>query len=314
MRRRLIIIVAASAAAGYLMLGTGSAATFVAQQEAEDGDLSGNAVTISGTAANGASGDGAVRFQAPVSPPPAAPWTLQWQSDPARGLNNFEGVEDDRRDSHPGVTHIFALDTDFRFEMHVDDRDGPDRQRSEIYGIRRPDNSVVMMRRGETWRQIYDVFIPPTFTGTTNFTHINQIKFISLTDNRDMGTPGSPIATLTLVKKGDGSEVMRTVTHYPTPVAFNDIPLSTLRGKWIQVEMEYKYELAANGGYIRMAIRDGATTVTDRTKTDVDIWVEAGTGTNKFMRPKWGIYRSVESAGLQDTYMLMRNMRWYQKQ
>src|SRR5690242_6991798 len=60
----------------------------------------------------------------------AQSYALRWSADPATdGLNAFVGIEDDRSNSHPGVKHIFAESTQYRFVMHKQDRDGSDRQR-----------------------------------------------------------------------------------------------------------------------------------------------------------------------------------------
>lgn len=242
-------------------------------------------------------------------------WTLRWQDDISKGLGTFEGVEDDRFDLHPEATHIFAENGIYRFVMHLADRDQPDRQRQEVYGMRDASSNVIKMKQGETWKQVYEVFIPTTHDGTTGFNHINQVKQISLLNGRDANTPSSPIATLSLLKgTTSGNETMAMISHYPTPVAFNAIPLAPLQGKWIEIENEYKFDFADNGGYMRMVVRENGTVITDNTKTNVEMWTTEGTGNDNWMRPKWGIYRAISSTNLQDTYMEMRNMRWYQKQ
>jgi hypothetical protein len=62
-----------------------------------------------------------------------------------------------------------------------------------------------------------------------------------------------------------------------------------------------------NQGSARFILRDGGTTVVDRARNNIDIWL------GDSIRPKWGIYRSIRSAAADiiDTYILMRNYRAY---
>jgi hypothetical protein len=39
----------------------------------------------------------------------------------------------------------------------------------------------------------------------------------------------------------------------------------------------------------------------------VDLWRD-----KNYLRPKWGIYRSIESSGLQNTHQLIRNYQAHQ--
>ncbi|MCT9932546.1 hypothetical protein N5079_20305 [Planotetraspora sp. A-T 1434] len=43
--------------------------------------------------------------------------------------------------------------------------------------------------------------------------------------------------------------------------------------------------------------------------TAVDLWRD-----KNYLHPKWGICRSIESSGLQNTYQLIRNFQGYQLQ
>jgi hypothetical protein len=46
------------------------------------------------------------------------------------------------------------------------------------------------------------------------------------------------------------------------------------------------------------------TTVVDARADHIDLWWTA----EQYNRPKWGIYRSIRSSGLQETYLLLRNL------
>jgi hypothetical protein len=70
---------------------------------------------------------------------------MKWSPDPnskAEGLGAFEGVEDDRANSHPGVKHIYIEGPNCHFDMHTIYRDGSDRQRNEVKGMRTPNEGV----------------------------------------------------------------------------------------------------------------------------------------------------------------------------
>ena len=100
-------------------------------------------------------------------------WALKWSPDPksrTEGLGTFEGVEDDRANSHPGVKHIYIDGPNYRFDMHTIDRDGSDRQRNEVKGMRTTNDNNIIISKGETWRFTYSMFIPNTLNSTTNFT------------------------------------------------------------------------------------------------------------------------------------------------
>ncbi len=58
-----------------------------------------------------------------------------------------------------------------------------------------------------------------------------------------------------------------------------------------------------NDGHVRWTLKDGADTVLDVTKTNVDLFMADR------VRPKCGIYRSVrDRANLRECYLLIRNL------
>lgn len=247
-----------------------------------------------------------------IEPAPAE-WKLKWNPDARSkilGLGAFEGVEDDRTNSHPGVKHIYTDGPNYRFDMHVVDRDGSDRQRNEVKGMRIAGDKDIMIAKGQSWRYAYSMFIPRSLTATTAFTHVMQQKTVS-----DLGSSGGPIVTLSLhVHDGQPSLELRLQTSDGAfnPEEFNPIPLAPLQNKWIHVEFEFSFDDAPRGS-ARMIVRDGSEVVTDKTRTGIDLFRD-NEGAHPRVRPKWGIYRSIKSAGLQDTYLLVTNMKAYQKQ
>ena len=231
----------------------------------------------------------------------ASVWQLRWAPDAARdGLAAFETVEDDRADSHPaGRPHIKVQGGDFRFDMHMVDRDtSTDRQRHEVTGMRDPAGGPYLeWNLGETWRVTYSMFIPGSLRATTTFTHIMQTK--------QPGTGTSPI-TVTSLRRVSGRQ---TIEHkiFEPDILVGRTDLTPLQNKWIDVEYEIKI---GNGtaGSVRWVIRDAGTTIIDAKRTGVDTFLEDR------VRPKWGIYRSLgdTSGSLRDCYLLITNMRAYQ--
>jgi hypothetical protein len=221
---------------------------------------------------------------------------LMWNPSAARdGLGAFEGVEDDRSHSHPGVKHIYVQEDSYRWDMHLRDRDGSDRQRNEVKGMHAGGKDLSMLK-GETWRITYDMFIPDTLKGTSSFTHIFQLK-------QPNGSPGAGAPLVTISLQRDGSTEYIALRGFVSGVVVGRTPLAPLRNHWFTVDMTF---LVADKGQARFVVRDNGKTVIDAQK-GVDIWASTR------IRPKWGIYRSIsDKAQLKDTYLLMRNFQAYQ--
>lgn len=124
----------------------------------------------------------------------AASWQQKWApSASSAGLGAFETVEDDRADSHTsGQPHIFTSGNNWRFNMHMADRDtSTDRQRQEVTGLRNGSGSnYLKWTSGQTWRVTYSMYIPSSLKATTTFTHIMQMK--------QPGSGSSPIVVQSL--------------------------------------------------------------------------------------------------------------------
>ncbi|MFB4283957.1 MULTISPECIES: hypothetical protein [unclassified Nonomuraea] len=237
-------------------------------------------------------------LQAPAAS--AAAWTPRWSPNPADDTvaEAFEGIEDDRAGSHPGVTHIYVSGDAYRFDMHTQDRDGSDRQRNEVKGMRTGSgSSYLKILENETWRISYQLYIPTSLDATSSFTHIAQMK-----------TPGSgaPLYTMSLPISGGTPKI--NVRYWDEAEQTHEVGstnLNPIQGKWLSTTFEFK---AADSGYLRWTLKDGSTTLVDRRLDDTDLW----RGDDEYLRPKWGIYRSINSSGLQDTYLLIRNLQAHQ--
>jgi hypothetical protein len=233
---------------------------------------------------------------------PTAAWELKWQPPAGASVRDaFEGVEDDRAGSHPGVTHIYPYEGGFRTDIHYprDVDTSTDRQRNEVKGMRQ-DGTALKILEDETWRIQYQMYVPDTLDATTSFTHIMQIKVPDV---------AAPLFTMTLHQHDDGPKIeMRTSDDQDHMTEAGAADMSPVQNHWSDVSVEVK---ASNGGdaYVHWQVTTGGRTVADHRRTGLDMW----RGKN-YLRPKWGIYRSLNSDGLRTTYLLTRNFKAYQLQ
>jgi hypothetical protein len=229
----------------------------------------------------------------------AASWQQRWApSASSDGLRAFETIEDDRADSHTSAApHIFATGNNFRFNMHMVDRDtSTDRQRQEVTGMRNG-SSYLQWKQGETWRVTYSMYIPGSLKATTTFTHIMQMK--------QPGAGSSPIIVQSL-RRVSGAQTIE-LKVFEQDILVGRTSLDPLHNSWVDVDFQIKIGNGSSGT-VRWILKKGGTTLIDAQKTGVDTFLADR------VRPKWGIYRSLgdTSGSLQDTYMLLTNMRGYQ--
>ncbi len=229
--------------------------------------------------------------------------TPLWHPNPATdGLKAFEGVEADRAGLHPGRKYVYVEGDHYRADIYKDDRDttgGGDRQRTEFKGMV-AGGKELDMKDGETWHISYEMYIPSTLHGTSRFTHIFQIKTVS----PDAG----PWVTLDPSRSGS-TETLRARAYGTSGPDIASTNLSPLREKWITVEWTIKVGSSGTAGFVlRNGTGSGAPVVVQGTRTKVKIPANGDR-----VRPKWGIYRSIESASsdIIDTHLLFRNFQSY---
>ncbi len=172
----------------------------------------------------------------------------------------------------------------FEFYSHVaEDNDrciAFDRQRIEIKTYdKSPDNLIGTA--GEIITYKWKFRMAPGFKPSSSFTHIHQIKPVN-------GDDGTPLFTLT-ARKGTPDK-LELIHDNTTKVAIVD--LSQFTGVWAEATEVVK--VGANGTYsmIIKRISDGATILSYSNNNIMTI-----RPTNDFIRPKWGIYRSLNSPG-----------------
>jgi hypothetical protein len=153
----------------------------------------------------------------------------------------------------------------------------PDKQRVEIKTYDpSPDNLKGTI--GETITYQWKMKLPKGFKPSKNFTHFHQIKAVG-------GAQELPIFTLSA--RLESVNQINVVHNNETIIA--SVDLSKLEDVWVEITETIK--VAANGAY-SISIK--------RVKDDKKLLsyfnpdLETIRPTNKFIRPKWGIYRSLK--------------------
>jgi Secretion system C-terminal sorting domain len=168
----------------------------------------------------------------------------------------------------------------FEFYSHVaEDNDrciNLDRQRIEIKTYdQSPDNLKGII--GETITYKWQFKLPTGFQPSTSFTHIHQIKAVG-------GDDDPPIFTLTPRKKSVNK--MQLIHDNTTTVS--EVDLSLFLNVWVEATEIIK--VGANGTYsiLIKRVSDNATLLSYSSNDIMTIRPD-----NTFIRPKWGIYRSL---------------------
>ncbi|WP_248723624.1 T9SS type A sorting domain-containing protein [Seonamhaeicola sp. ML3] len=195
-------------------------------------------------------------------------------------------------------------DNVFRFHIHVTDDDDRcinfDRQRNEIKSYdKSPDNLKAV--EGETVIYKWKFKLDAGFQASPNFTHLHQLKSVG-------GLYSSmPMYTLTARKATpDRIELRYAETNSQTTLIQTDI--APFKGVWVEATETIKFgtNSSPNAGTYSLELKKVSNqtvllsysdNATKNWQTDAD-----------FVRPKWGIYRSLNnSQDLRDEEVLFAN-------
>lgn len=176
----------------------------------------------------------------------------------------------------------------FAFFIHVTpDNDrciNFDRQRVEIKTY---DASPAGLKgtEGETVVYKWKFLVPAGFQPSSSFTHLHQIKAVG-------GDESDPIFVLTARK---GSPNKLELNYYESSnlnsVKLTSVNLSLFEGNWVEVTERVKVS-NTNGTY-SIVIKNVKTSATILTYSNSNILTIRAD--NNFIRPKWGIYRSLNT-------------------
>lgn len=178
----------------------------------------------------------------------------------------------------------------FDFNLHVipdNDRCSAfDRQRLEIKtegNSSTPDYLKGFLGDTVTFRWRFK--LPAGFQPSYSFTHIHQIKAYN-------GDDGSPLITLTprYVSSGNIVQLILVDSHGKTTYLAST-PLAPFLGTWVEAYEKITYGHTGQYSIEIRRVSDGAT-LFSYANSSLDLW---RTGTT-VVRPKWGIYRSLNNA------------------
>ena len=184
----------------------------------------------------------------------------------------------------------------FRFFIHTTpDNDrciNFDRQRNEIKAYdQSPEN--LLGREGEYVIYRWKFKLATGFQSSPNFTHIHQLKSVG----GDLA--GMPMYTLT-TRRGNPDRMELRYAETDQQITLTQTALAPFLGQWISVEEQILY--AFNGLY-RITLKNTQTDELLMSYTNESIvnWRAGG----EFVRPKWGIYRSLlQAEDLRDEALL----------
>jgi hypothetical protein len=134
------------------------------------------------------------------------------------------------------------------------------------------------------------------FQPSKSFTHIHQIKA------GDGSNDGSPLITITLrYGTPDQLQIIHNGdTKSSSLGVVKEVDLQPFFGAWIQAEEKITFGSHGSYSLTLTKVSDG-TVLLSYTNGDIDLWRTGST----FIRPKWGIYRSLDdSARLRDEKVL----------
>ena len=190
----------------------------------------------------------------------------------------------------PHITQV--LDSElgkyvFVFHLHVkpdDDRcENDDRQRCEIKTYN-PSPDALKGFQGDTCTYRWKFKLDAKFLASPKFCHIHQLKAVD-------GDDGKPLITITPRSgKPDKLQIIFTPSEGQGDwTILSSADLALFKGVWIEAEEKVTY--GKNGSYslILRRVKDGVVLLTF-SKTGLALWRKGAS----FVRPKWGIYRSLD--------------------
>jgi hypothetical protein len=158
-----------------------------------------------------------------------------------------------------------------------------DRQRVEIKTY---DSSPDSLKgtTGETVTYKWRFRLPAGFQPSPNFTHIHQVKAVG-------GDDDDPLFTLT-ARAGSPNSLQLIYVDASANAAstVQSANLSSFLGTWVEVTEQIKLGAAGTYSITIKRVSDGATLLTYSNNNILTIRSD-----NTFIRPKWGIYRSLQN-------------------
>jgi len=195
-------------------------------------------------------------------------------------------------DFGPHITQVFDDQLNrpvFAFHSHIrqdDDRCiNTDRQRVEIKTYDRSPQEQLGYD-GEFVTYSWNFKLDSGFLPPYSFCHIHQLKAVG-------GDDGMPVITMSLRKSTPNVLQILQYDSKGSLLFLKEEPLTKFLGVWVHVESEVIY---GHHGEYNITLSNLATeqVLLRYSSDDIDFWRNETT----FIRPKWGVYRSVQEAVL----------------
>ena len=217
----------------------------------------------------------------------------------APNYNVVEVPDCNHEDFGRHIDEIFDTDLNsyvFRFFIHVTpDNDrciNFDRQRNEIKTYdKSPDNLKGVI--GETVVYKWKFKIPFSFQSTSKFTHIHQLKSVG------GSLESMPMYTFT-TRKGNPDQLELRYAATDKQITLKETNLTPFKGNWVEATETITYGILGAYDVEIKTVSDGTTLFSYSNDNIVNWRADAD-----FVRPKWGIYRSLDySEELRDEALL----------
>ena len=172
----------------------------------------------------------------------------------------------------------------FKFHIHVTpDNDRCikfDRQRNEIKSYdKSPDNLKAV--KGEIVEYKWRFKIDSAFQSSSSFTHLHQLKAVGGSED------SMPLITLT-ARKGSPDKLQIRYAKNTSQTTIYDVPLDPFKGSWVEVQEIVTYGEIGKFQIVINRLSDSTNLLT-YSRDDIRMWKTDAS----FIRPKWGIYRSL---------------------
>lgn len=207
---------------------------------------------------------------------------------------------------HTSVKHIIedsdaTVGAHFVFLAHRDDDlnkgVASDRQRNEIKTYDKSDVSVKGYL-GDTMQFNWRFKVSNELELSTKFSHFFQLKAKNFSEDNSNGNDNQPVITLSGAEKdssGNELQVRYSSGNNPDGSSSSDVYLtridwSIITDEWLDISVQATF--AEEGAFKMQIVRmSDQAIVVDLNETNIDMW--RGLSDRDFVRPKWGIYRSL---------------------
>ena len=219
----------------------------------------------------------------------------------APNYNVIEAPDCSHEDFGRHIDEVFDTELNknvFRFFIHTTpDNDRCikfDRQRNEIKSYDKSPDELKGIQN-EIVEYSWKFKLPSDFNSSKKFTHIHQIKAVGGSED------AMPLITLT-TREGSPDNLELRYSETTSQITLKEVELSPFKGTWVEVVETVVYGEKGIGSYeIEIRNIDSGVRLFNYANDDIRMWKTNA----EFMRPKWGIYRSLlDESKLKDENVL----------